>query len=250
MSGHRQALDNLGIPNLPDPGNAGAINPNGFGTPANVDIVTAGAETRTVPDPVKSGMTLKIGMKTDGGDCVITFATAYDEAGTTTFTLSDPGQCGIFESFAVSTTAFVWRRVGGESGTAVTNGSNLIFNGTVVATGTTAFGSVANAADRVVIKGFYMNPAVIAVAVPTIANDAAENGDVVAVDVDAGFTFACAVGDAVIAIPMAALPTDCLLCGAYVTAANTITVTFMSKEGGGGVTGANVNFNFLVIDLT
>lgn len=107
-----------------------------------------------------------------------------------------------------------------------------------------------NATDRVTIKGHYMNPAVIAVAVPTIANDAAENVDRVDVDVSAAFSIQPAVGDAVIAIPMAALPTDCVLLGAYVSATDHIIVTFGSIEGGGGVTGANVNFNFLVIDLT
>lgn len=114
--------------------------------------------------------------------------------------------------------------------------------------GTLAQGS--NLTDRVTIKGIYMNPAVIAVAVPSIANDVAENLDSVAVDVSAAFSIQPAVGDAVIAIPMAALPTDCLLCGAYVTATDTITVTFGSKEAGAGVTGANVNFNFLIFDLT
>lgn len=107
-----------------------------------------------------------------------------------------------------------------------------------------------NTTDRVAIKGIYMNPAAIAVAVPTIANDAAENVDSVAVDVSSAFSIQPAVGDAVVAIPTEALPTDCLMCGAYVTATDTITVTFGSKEGGGGVTGANKNFNFLVIDLT
>lgn len=111
-------------------------------------------------------------------------------------------------------------------------------------------GTVANVADVASVKGIYMNPAVVAVAVPTIANDAAENGDSVAVDVAAAFTVGVAVGDAVIAIPMEALPTDCLLAGAYVSATDTITVSFISKEGGAGVTGANVNFNFLLIDLT
>lgn len=108
----------------------------------------------------------------------------------------------------------------------------------------------ANATDRVLMKGIYMTPANVAVTVPSIANDAAENGDSVAVDVSSAFSIQPAVGDAVIAIPQAALPTDCLMCGVYVTNTDEITVTFMSKEGGGGVTGAAVNFKFLVIDLT
>jgi hypothetical protein len=113
-----------------------------------------------------------------------------------------------------------------------------------------AFVQGTDATDRVVVKGIYMNPAAVSVAVPTIANDAAENADSVDVDVSAAFSIQPAVGDAVIAIPTAALPTDCLLTGAYVSATDHIIVTFTSKEGGGGVTGASVNFNFLVIDLT
>ncbi len=70
-----------------------------------------------------------------------------------------------------------------------------------------------------------------------------------AVDISS-LTFAAAVGDAVIANPLEALPTDCLLLGAYVSGTDTITVTFGSKEAGGGVTGANKNFSFLIFDLT
>lgn len=112
-------------------------------------------------------------------------------------------------------------------------------------TGVTRLGS--NALDRASVKGIYINPAVLAVAVPTIADP---ETDSVAVDVSSAFSIQPAVGDAVIAIPQEALPTDCLLLGAYVTATDTITVTFSAKEGGSGVTGANKNFKFLVIDLT
>ena len=87
----------------------------------------------------------------------------------------------------------------------------------------------------------------IAVAVPTIAD---AESDVVAVDVSAASGFAPKVGDAVIAIPLEALPTDCILSGAYVTATDEVSVAFDTKEGGGGVTGANKNFRFLYFDCT
>lgn len=111
--------------------------------------------------------------------------------------------------------------------------------------GVTRLGS--NALDRATVKGIYVNPSAIAVTVPDIAD--AED-DSVAVNVSSGFSIQPAVGDAVIAIPTGSLPTDCLLCGAYVTATDQITVVFSAKEGGSGVTSAAVNFNFLVIDLT
>lgn len=104
-----------------------------------------------------------------------------------------------------------------------------------------------DATDRVTIKGIYMSPSNVVVAVPTIAD---AESDEVAVDVSGAFSMAPAVGDAVIAIPQEALPTDCLFNGARVTATDTITVSFGTKEGGSGVTGANKNFKFLVFDLT
>jgi len=136
----------------------------------------------------------------------------------------------------------------GSNGEFYCNGTTwFALNGATLA-GSFAAGS--DATDRVTIKGFYKNPAPVSVTVPSIANDVAENIDSVAVNVASAFSIQPAVGDAIIAIPLAALPTDCLLLSAYVTATDTITVTFGSKEAGAGVTGAAVNFDFLVIDLT
>lgn len=87
----------------------------------------------------------------------------------------------------------------------------------------------------------------IAVAVPTIAD---AEIDVVAVDVSAASGFQPKVGDAVVAIPLEALPTDCILNGAYVTATDEVSISFAAKEGGSGVTGANKNFRFVYFDCT
>lgn len=87
----------------------------------------------------------------------------------------------------------------------------------------------------------------VVVAVPTIAD---AEIDEVAVDVSGGSTFAPKVGDAVVAIPMEALPTSAILCGAYVSATDEVTISFAAKEGGAGVTGANKNFRFLYLDGT
>lgn len=125
---------------------------------------------------------------------------------------------------------------------------NTIKRENLIATNSLQVGAAQS--DRATVKGIYTAVANVVVAVPTIANDAAENGDSVVIDVSGSFIVQPAVGDAVIAIPQEALPTDCLLCGAYVTATDEITVTFVSKEGGGGVTGANKNFKFLLFDLT
>lgn len=110
-------------------------------------------------------------------------------------------------------------------------------------TGTLTQGS--NSTDRVAIKGIYMNPSSVAVAVPSITDpDIAR----VQVDVSSAFSMQPAVGDAVIAIPQEALPTNCRLQGAWVYQTDGVEITFGSE--GGNVTGANKNFKFLVIDLT
>jgi hypothetical protein len=86
----------------------------------------------------------------------------------------------------------------------------------------------------------------ITVAVPTIAD---AEIDAVTVEVT-GLDFSLVVGDAVIAIPLAALPTSCEIAGARVVDANDVRVSFGALEGGSGVTGANVAFRFLCFDTT
>lgn len=71
---------------IADPGNAGAIPVTNTGS---VQIVSAGAETRTLAVPTKVGQQLAISMKTDGGDCVITVAAAINQTGNNTITLND-----------------------------------------------------------------------------------------------------------------------------------------------------------------
>jgi hypothetical protein len=89
--------------------------------------------------------------------------------------------------------------------------------------------------------------AAINVTVPDIAD---AEIDEVAVDVSSAFGTVLAVGDAVIAIPQEALMTSAILCGAYVSDADEITVSFAAKEGGSGVTGAAKSFKFLAVDFT
>ena len=114
-----------------------------------------------------------------------------------------------------------------------------------VATGGVKIGT--STAECAVIKGIYLS-AVLAVTIPSFVATAAD-AVVETATVAAAFTVQPAVGDAVIAIPQEALPTDCLLATAYVTNTDEITFTFNSKEGG-GVTGAAKNFKVLLIDLT
>ncbi len=226
--------------NIDDPGASGAI-PNYL--TGICHLVSAAAESRSLAVPDCAGLELHLVMKTDGGDITLTVASAYDEAGGTSVVFSDPGQYITLRSYEVASGTYAWRVHSHMGVTGPTTAlAGLIVSGTLTAGSDTT--------DRKAIKGIYYSPANVAVAVPTIANDAAENVDSVAVDVSSAFSMAPAVGDAVIAIPMEALPTDCLLLGAYVTNTDEITVTFGSKEAGGGVTGASKNFRFLVIDVT
>ncbi len=75
---------------LADPGNAGAIPVTASG---HVEIVTTGAQTRTLAAPTFIGQMLVLSMKTDGGDCVITCATTVNQTANNTITLNDAGDC-------------------------------------------------------------------------------------------------------------------------------------------------------------
>lgn len=121
--------------------------------------------------------------------------------------------------------------------------ATLALSSTATLSGNLIQGS--NETDRVTIKGIYMTPSNVSVSVPSISdNDTGE----VAVDVSSAFDMAPAVGDAVIAIPQEALPTDCSLAGAWVSDDDEVTVSFTAQDG--AVTGASKNFKFVVIDLT
>lgn len=93
---------------LRDPGNGAALPHTLWG---QVEIITTTAETRTLPDPLKAGIEMSIAFRTDGGDCVITFATAYDDLARTTLTLQTVGEVHHFKSVRVSESACVWRRI-------------------------------------------------------------------------------------------------------------------------------------------
>ena len=75
-------------------------------------LVSAGAETRTLPAPIKAGQRVVIAMKTDGGDVTVTVTGGFNEDGDTTFVFSDPGQFAIFEAMEIATAGtLAWRKV-------------------------------------------------------------------------------------------------------------------------------------------
>jgi hypothetical protein len=101
---------------IADPGDAGAIIASKSGY---VPIVTAGVESRTVAAPTKGGIDLTLEMKTDGGDCTVTFATSFAEVTDTTIIFTDAGQMARFYSIEVGT-AFMWRRYAADPTEAMT----------------------------------------------------------------------------------------------------------------------------------
>lgn len=73
-----------------DPGASGAIPVTSSGV---VPLTTAAAETRTLADPTFLDQALAIVLDVDGGDCVVTAASAVDSAAHAVMTFSAAGQC-------------------------------------------------------------------------------------------------------------------------------------------------------------
>lgn len=73
---------------IPDPGDGKDIDTSLSGTCA---LVTAGSETRGLPDPSYPGQIIALYFKTDGGNCVVTADNAVNQAGNTQITFDDAG---------------------------------------------------------------------------------------------------------------------------------------------------------------
>lgn len=105
---------------LSDPGDAGTINLEPGVSHAVMDLISAGAETRTLADPPASGVELMLAHKTDGGDITITASSAYDENGSTTLTFSAVGQYVLLRGVEDASGTFAWRVVGYDGATGPT----------------------------------------------------------------------------------------------------------------------------------
>lgn len=107
MSGHNVAQELLQAElQVLDPGNGKAIVPDRSG--AIVPLVTAAAETRSLPAPVKAGIQLTLVLKTDGGDCVVTASAGVNQTGNTILTFDTEGESVVLLSIPKGN-AFVWR---------------------------------------------------------------------------------------------------------------------------------------------
>lgn len=73
---------------IEDPGDTETIDAEESGY---VNLVSGGAETRTLADPAYIGQILDLFFYTDGGDCVITASSPVNQAGNTSLTFADVG---------------------------------------------------------------------------------------------------------------------------------------------------------------
>jgi hypothetical protein len=102
---------------VPDPGNAGAINPLVEGMHNICRLVSVGAETRILLPPTRDGQEFMFNFETDGGDIVITTedgddnALAFDEAGNSVLTFANVGEYILLKAIRVTSTTFAWRVV-------------------------------------------------------------------------------------------------------------------------------------------
>lgn len=76
-------------------------------------IVTAAAETRTLPRPHKDGLVCAIVLDTDGGDLTVTVTGGYNQAGTTSIVFGDAGDFVLLYSVKIGS-GFYWRVLGSE----------------------------------------------------------------------------------------------------------------------------------------
>ena len=96
---------------ISDPGNGAAIPATDSGF---VNLVTGGAETRTLAIPAAEGLEITINMLTDAGDGVLTVASAVNTAGNNTLTFANIGEvCRLLACDLNGTLA--WRIVDNDS---------------------------------------------------------------------------------------------------------------------------------------
>jgi hypothetical protein len=108
--------------NREDPGNGGTIViDRQF---ANVPVVTAGAETRVLPQPDRAGLLLTVVLKTRVGDCTLTVTGGYNQGGNTSISFNTAGDWVSFRSVGVGTD-FYWRVLSSE-GTSLAGGENAL----------------------------------------------------------------------------------------------------------------------------
>ena len=116
MSGHRITTDLLKADfDQADPGSGGSITAEGNWTV--VELVSAGAEARSMKDPVKSGQLIVLTLKTHGGTVTVTAATAFNKAGNTTIAFDAALETVTLTSIPNGTSGYRWASGAAKSAT-------------------------------------------------------------------------------------------------------------------------------------
>ena len=97
---------------LDDPGDGEAI-PVNKSFVCFITTTEAGGETRTIAKPTFAGQRLVLSMAVDGGDCVITVASAINQTGNNTITMNDAGDYISLEGVKLGAN-LVWRVLGSD----------------------------------------------------------------------------------------------------------------------------------------
>ena len=91
-----------------DPGSAGTIDVSRSGY---LELTSAGAETRTLPDPVFRGQVLDIVFITDGGDITMTTSSPCNQTGNNTVIFTDVGEHIRFLGAWNATDGWEWKTI-------------------------------------------------------------------------------------------------------------------------------------------
>ncbi len=110
MTSHRVLFDmHLAQFRGEDPGDTNSIVVDRWGT--LIDLVTAAAETRTLPRPTRVGLSCTLYFLTDVDNCTVTVTGDYDHAGNSSLVFTDVGDWAQFVSFYDGTN-YHWRMTG------------------------------------------------------------------------------------------------------------------------------------------
>lgn len=94
---------------IPDPGASGTIGVDV--SLAVCNLVSAGAETRTLPLPYREGIIITLFARTIVGTITLTVTGGLDLAGTTTFAFSAVSQFLVLESFRKADGTLIWLKI-------------------------------------------------------------------------------------------------------------------------------------------
>jgi hypothetical protein len=111
MSARNSAVKQYkGQATIADPGSSGVISIDK--SPVQVNLVTAGAETRTLARPKRAGAKVTLWARTISTSCTVTVTGGLNEFGDTTIAFANAGEFAVFEGFETATAGtYEWRMI-------------------------------------------------------------------------------------------------------------------------------------------